>query len=110
MGSQDSVQGNEQKTHGAYLRVCAMQQGGKHAGRGAGGEGNKAGPAGGGSKDAGAAEEDGRPLSLSALPVTAVSSVSLLESGFGWALLAGFWDRRAIPHLRPVWFFNLNFR
>ena len=25
--------------------------------------------------------------------------VPLLESGFGWALLAGFWDRRAIPHL-----------
>jgi hypothetical protein len=39
---------------------------GRQAGRGAGGEGNKAGPAGGGSKDAGAAE-GGRPLSLSVL-------------------------------------------
>jgi len=75
MGSQDSVQGNEQKTHGAYLRVCAMQQSGKHAGRGAGGEGNKAGPAGGGSKDAGAAE-GGRPLSLSVRPVTALSCLA----------------------------------
>jgi len=52
-----------------------MQQSGKHAGRGAGGEGNKAGPAGGGSKDAGAAE-GGRPLSLSVLPVTALSCLA----------------------------------
>jgi len=88
----------------ASVRNAAGRQPAGRAGRGAGGEGNKAGPAGGGSKDAGAAEEDGRPLSLSALPVTAVSSVSLLESGFGIA------EAEPSPHLRPVWFFNLNFR